>query len=122
MKDMLALTLSVCFISTMTHASDARFQLYRINLHADAKEKLKKHMIAIAQREMWSLPDPEYLNHEPTDVSVRYYPSIKIYDVRLCLINANPNYELGDGNVTSVWYNKNEFNTAIGEPTESCCC
>ncbi|HSW77080.1 MAG TPA: hypothetical protein VLG50_08535 [Candidatus Saccharimonadales bacterium] len=127
MKNFLALMLSMYVLIAMVHASDA--QPHHIDLHGDAKEKLKKHVITLIKPFFSGtlsvqeyLIIQEYLNiPEYTDISITYIPKAKRYFVKLEFTNTNVPNALMSVN-QGCCFNKKEFNAAIGEPTSECCC
>ena len=121
MKKILALTLSICFLSTMVHSSDV--QPHRIILSDDAKATLKRNLIIYAKTQgTWSGVQSvnEFLDKdENTDVSVMLFDR-DTYSVELT--SANENFNRSVGAETWAWCNKQQFARLIGEPTSECCC
>lgn len=119
MKNMLTLTISLCFLSTMVCASDA--QTHHIVLDSKAKERLIRHMITHTASD-YPESDCRRIREKLNNVANIYvsveciYSGTKYEGYWVELTTDSIGWSFGH------LYNKKKFSAAIGEPTESCCC
>lgn len=127
MKNMLALTFSLCVLSVMIHASDA--QPHSIDLRRNEKQYLKECMIILIKPTLtYHYSDNyDYFNNvlDFADVSVIYNPRIQKYFVKLMFSDTpfNRRFNLANQSHTRS-FSKEEFAVIIDKckPKFECCC